>query len=174
MAICRALEDYRKGHHHIMDSFQPNYGNAGLAMLRHPQLDQRMTCHRQFAEEVFSSLPEQDFVFIDAAHLFRVSMLDFVLADKKLRVGGVIAFHDLWMPSLRKLLRFILSNRLYMLVMPPLRHKEALGQKLPKTSLRSAIPLSKRLLRHEILHPGPGFRLDNLVFVEKQAEDIRE
>ena len=104
-----------------------------------------------------------------------------MLADKKLRVGGVIAFHNLWMPSLRKLLRFILSNRSYKLVMPALRPEGALGQKLPKTNLGSAIadilraiPLSKRLLRYESLHPWHGFRVDNLAFVEKQAEDKRE
>jgi len=181
MAICKALEDNDKGHHHIMDPFQKNYGNAGLSMLRASQLDHRMTFHRNFAEEVFPTLPELDFVFIDASHLFDLSMLEFVLADKKLRVGGVIAFHDLWMSSLRKLLRFILSNRSYKLVMPPLRPEGALGQKLSKTNLRSAIagilraiPLSKRLLRDEILHPWPGFRVNNLAFVEKQAEDRRK
>lgn len=40
-------------------------------------------------------------------------MVEFILADKKLKVGGMIAFHYLWMPSLRKLLRYILRNRDY-------------------------------------------------------------
>ena len=69
MAICKALDDNGRGHHHILNNFQQNYGNAGLAMLRASQLDHRMTFHRKFAKEVFPLLPELDFVFIDASHL---------------------------------------------------------------------------------------------------------
>jgi hypothetical protein len=47
------------------------------------------------------------------SHLFDLTLCEFLLIDKKLDITGIIGFHDLWMPSLRKLLSFILSNRHY-------------------------------------------------------------
>jgi predicted O-methyltransferase YrrM len=181
MAICKALEDNDKGHHHIMDPFQEKYGNAGLAMLRHSQLDHRMTFHRKFAEEVFPSLPELDFAFIDASHLFDLTMVEFVLADKKLRMGGVIAFHDLWMSSLQKLLRFILANRAYRLSSPT-RHSVGSQAAAPNesrwkrvaASILQRIPLTKRFLRPEVLVPWGTLNISNLVFIEKTGHDERD
>jgi hypothetical protein len=40
-------------------------------------------------------------------------MMEFVLIDKKLDVGGIIALHDLWMPSIQAVVRFIQANRAY-------------------------------------------------------------
>ena len=60
-----------------------------------------------------AGFPRVQFAFIDASHLFDLSVLDFTLIDKRLDVGGVVGFHDLWMPSLQKLVRYILTNRDY-------------------------------------------------------------
>lgn len=54
-----------------------------------------------------------DFAFIDGAHLFDYALVDFFLVDKLLRVGGVVAFDDLWMPSIQRLCRYIITNRCY-------------------------------------------------------------
>ena len=177
MAICKALDDNNQGHHDVMDPFQANYGNAGVAMLHRAGLDKRVTFHRAFAEEVFPSLQELDFVFIDASHLFDLTLVEFVLADKKLRTGGVIAFHDMWMPSLRKVLRYVLTNRSYRIVKPAVSP----GGPVTPVSARPArwnllrwVPLANRLLRPEILRRWQGFQADNLVFVQKVAEDRRD
>lgn len=54
-----------------------------------------------------------DLAFIDGLHNFDYTLVDFFLLDKILRPGGVLAIHDMDMPSKKKVLRFILSNRHY-------------------------------------------------------------
>ena len=181
MAICKAHADRGSGHHHIMDPFQQNYGNAGIAMLRRCGLEARCSFHRAFAEEVFPTLPELDFVFIDASHLFDITLLEFVLADKKLRVGGVIAFHDLWMPSLRKVLRFILTNRSYEIVTTPIAKGEQVTTRDPERGIKTIVrqllwrlPFVGKILNPEVLHPWGNYGINNLVFVRKLASDQRE
>lgn len=71
-----------------------------------------MQFYRKFAEEVFPNLSSLHFVFIDSSHLFDLTVTEFVLADKKLDVGGGMAFHDMWMPSLQTFVRYVLANRL--------------------------------------------------------------
>src|SRR4051794_39365798 len=114
LAILKGLEDQGRGMHHACDPYQSSYAkNAGLRNVERAGLAHRLEFHEKFPEEVVPGLPRLQFVFIDASHLFDMSIVDFVLADKKLDVGGVVAFHDLWMPSLQKLVRYILANRSY-------------------------------------------------------------
>lgn len=54
-----------------------------------------------------------DFAFIDGMHTFDYAMVDFFYIDKLLRVGGVVVLDDGDLPSIRKLCRFILTNRSY-------------------------------------------------------------
>ncbi len=114
LAILKGLEDQGRGMHHVCDPYQSSYAkNAGLRNVERAGLAHRLHFQEKFPEEIVPALPPLQFVFIDASHLFDISILDFVLADKKLDVGGVVAFHDLWMPSLQKLVRYILANRNY-------------------------------------------------------------
>ena len=57
MAILKGLADNEKGIHHVIDPFQGNYEDAGLAMVERAGLDSRLEFHRKFAEEVIPSLP---------------------------------------------------------------------------------------------------------------------
>lgn len=54
-----------------------------------------------------------DLVFIDGSHLFDYAFVDFFLCDKLIRPGGVVLVDDLWMPSVRKVLMFVLKNLRY-------------------------------------------------------------
>ncbi|MDB6040804.1 MAG: O-methyltransferase family 3 [Verrucomicrobiales bacterium] len=118
LAILQGLADNALGVHHVMDPFQDQFENAGLSMVERAGLRERICFHRKFPEEVFPHLPPLQFVFVDASHLFDLTMLEFVLADKKIELNGVIAFHDMWMPSLRKVVRYILQNRSYSIYRP--------------------------------------------------------
>jgi len=51
-----------------------------------------------------------DLVFIDGAHLTEFVMLDFFYTSRLLNPGGIIVFHDTCMPSVRKVITFILRN----------------------------------------------------------------
>jgi predicted O-methyltransferase YrrM len=60
-------------------------------------------------EEGFSA----DLAFIDGLHNFDYTLVDFFLLDKILRPRGLLAIHDMDMPSKKKVVRFILANRHY-------------------------------------------------------------
>lgn len=66
--------------------------------------------------ELIASGTKIDFAFIDGAHTFDHALLDFFLIDQLLNVGGVIVFDDTGWPSVRKVVRFVASNRSYKVI----------------------------------------------------------
>ncbi|MDD5570363.1 MAG: hypothetical protein PHD97_04315 [Bacteroidales bacterium] len=52
-----------------------------------------------------------DVIFIDGDHRFDYILLDFTLSDYIVADNGYIIFHDLWMPSTKKVVEFIKNNR---------------------------------------------------------------
>ncbi|MDX1953699.1 MAG: class I SAM-dependent methyltransferase [Verrucomicrobiota bacterium] len=169
LAILQGLSDNGGGEHHVMDPFQAKFGDVGIEMVRRSGLNHLLTFYRKFPEEVIPSLPTLDFVFIDASHLFDLTLFEFVLADKKLRVGGYIGFHDLWMPSLQKMLRYILSNRSYRVV----NAAPSSGLSFKHRFLQS-LPGAARLLKPEMIEPWSAYGMGNMVLIEKTADDSRE
>ena len=81
-----------------------------------------------------------DFAFIDGMHTFDYVMGDFFYIDRLLRVGGVVVFDDANWKSIRKVCRYILTNRSYIVFSSP-------------PSNRSG----KFSLRHKLLFNAPGF-----------------
>jgi hypothetical protein len=64
-----------------------------------------------------TSIPEElDFVFIDGAHRFPFSILDWHFTEKKIPVGGFIGIDDCYMPSVRILSDFLLEEAEWELV----------------------------------------------------------
>ncbi len=173
--ILQALADAgQPAHHHVLDPFQEkDWRGAGLEMIRRTGLGHLCTFHSAFAEEVIPQLGTLDFAFIDASHLFDFTLSEFVLCDKKLRVGGIIGFHDLWMGAQQKLLRFILTNRHYEALpiatsaSPRPSGRRALGR------LLSALPGARHLLNPKLLDPTTATEYGNLFLVRKLREDDR-
>ena len=116
LSILQALKDNGVGQHDVIDPFQADYGDVGLTMVKKAGVEAHFRFHRNFAEEIIPTLPRLQFAFVDASHLFDLSLVEFVLLDKKMDVGGLIGFHDMWMPSLQRLMRYILTNRSYEVV----------------------------------------------------------
>jgi predicted O-methyltransferase YrrM len=54
-----------------------------------------------------------DFVFIDGRHRFDYVLLDFFMADKLLKIGGILAFDDADHAGVLKTCRYIVTNRSY-------------------------------------------------------------
>jgi methyltransferase family protein len=114
LAIAQALTDNGRGVHHVIDPYEhAKWDDVGLANIRRANLDERITFYDVFPEHVIPTMPRVEFAFMDGSHLFDLVLLDFVLVDKQLEVGGVIGVHDLWMRSIQKVLRYILANRHY-------------------------------------------------------------
>lgn len=57
-----------------------------------------------------------DFAFIDGNHRYDNVLIDFFLIDQILRVGGIVALDDRWMPSVRTVCSFVETNRAYRIV----------------------------------------------------------
>jgi predicted O-methyltransferase YrrM len=166
------------GHHYVIDPFQKNYANCGEAMITLAGFSDRHTFLERFPEEAVPQLPRLQFAFIDASHLFDFTIMEFVLVDKKLDVGGVIALHDLWMPSLQAMVRFIHTNRAYQIRRDFLGVDPAPTLRQRSTELVSRVlkkvPGTRRLLNPNLLDPWSTFRLQNLVFLEKLQNDSRD
>jgi predicted O-methyltransferase YrrM len=54
-----------------------------------------------------------DIAYIDGNHRYDNVLIDFFLIDRILRVGGIVAFDDRWMPSIRTATSFVETNRAY-------------------------------------------------------------
>ncbi len=176
LAILQALRDNGAGVHHVNDPFQSRFDNCGLAMVERAGLGgDRFKFYEKFAEEVIPSLPRLQFAFIDASHLFDLTLCEFVLADKRLDIGGVIGFHDLWMHSLQKLVRYILGNRAYEV------HENAsqpggAGGFLAKAArgIAGRVPRKERIFYQDFLRPWASLGLGNMVLLRKTSDDARQ
>jgi len=145
-------------------------GDMGMALIERAGLKNRFVFHSALPELVVPTLPAIEFVFIDASHLFDKTIVAFVLSDSKLEIGGVIGFHDLWLPSQQQVLRYIMTNRHYVPYEP-----EALTHRAPGLLLRiiRRLPGAKGLIHPNVLHPWRFFRLGNPAFIEKTSWDNR-
>ena len=180
LAILQALEDNGTGRHWVLDPFQHRFGNVGLAMIGRAGLAGRLEFHARFAEDVIPALGPVEFAFIDASHLFDLTMTEFVLIDKKLAVGGVVGLHDLWMPSLQKVVRYALTNRSYEIARewngPAPPRPASLRRSIKRRLLRllHGVPGKEGLFREELLRPWSSITEDNLVLLRKTGADERD
>jgi predicted O-methyltransferase YrrM len=88
LAILKALEDNGLGTHYAVDPFQTSYaGNMGGKNANKEKPGHRLRFFETFPGRPSSELPRVQFAFIDASHLFDLTMLDFVLVDKIVRAG---------------------------------------------------------------------------------------
>jgi hypothetical protein len=178
LAILQALEDSGAGTHHVIDPFQARYDGCGLEMTRRAGLAPRMVFHSHFAEEVIPTLPELTFALIDSSHLFDLTLSEAVLVDKRLMLGGVMAFHDLWMPSQQAVIRYLLTNRRYAVWQsnggaPVARPTGPLWKRWVR-KLCACMPRAERIFRPDFLMPWNDLALGNLVFLEKRGADDRD
>jgi predicted O-methyltransferase YrrM len=166
------------GHHYVIDPFQRNYANCGKAMITLAGFADRHTFLEQFPEEAIPHLPRLQFAFIDASHLFDFTMMEFALVDKKLDVGGIVALHDLWMPSIQAVIRFIRTNRAYQIRRDFSGPVAALTSRQRSTVLVSRllnkVPGIGKYLKTSVLDPWFTFQLKNVVFLEKIQNDSRD
>jgi predicted O-methyltransferase YrrM len=180
LAILKALDGNETGIHHVIDPFQDYYDDIGLLMVERAGLSSRMQFHRQFAEEVIPHLPPLDFALVDSSHLFDKTICEFVLLDRKLKTGGLLAFHDMRMPAMQKVLRFVLANRSYELVRTFDASDKSASRVRPWTSSRlllralHLLPHQERIFRAEVLQPWPTLRIPNLALLRKTAPDDRD
>jgi len=83
--------------------------------------------------------------YIDGWHTFDCALLDFWYADRMLTVGGVVGFNDCGLPSIEKVIRFVLSHRKYQEIqVGPLVKYTGGGNRLQTILPRSIRPSSRQ------------------------------
>ena len=124
--ICQALQDLGGGDHTAFDPLQSTlWKSIGLLNLQRANFQDIVRFREAPSHSVLPDLlragDQFDFIFVDGAHLFDFALLDFYYANLLLKPQGHLLLHDLWMPSVRKLLTFVLRNYPYRVVDMPTR-----------------------------------------------------
>lgn len=123
LAITQAIA-LTNGHHYGIDPYQFTYhkGTALNLLAEHDLLDYFTLCEGSThleAPKLLSKHDEFDFAFIDGMHTFDYKFIDFFYADKLLKAGGLLVFHDSLLPSVKKIFRFIKKNKKYRVLTTP-------------------------------------------------------
>ena len=99
--------------------------------------------------------------------------MDFILVDKRLDVGGLIGFHDLWLPGVMKAVRYIITNRNYRV------YADIPAQPTPTkwhvgNAVVNRIPRAELVFRPEVMELSMDLDLTRLMtFIEKVDGDTR-
>lgn len=120
--ICDAMKqaNHSNFRHIVIDPQQSKeWRSIGYSNLKKAGFERNATFYEQSSHLVLPRLEEEglsiDFAFIDGWHTFDYAMLDFFYLDRMLKVGGVIVLDDVWMPGVKKVARYILANRNYLI-----------------------------------------------------------
>jgi predicted O-methyltransferase YrrM len=122
--ISQALHDNGSGRHTAIDPLENSeFKSIGLLNLERAGLRDLVELELAPSDAVLPRFAAEnrrfDFAFIDGWHLFDFTLVDFYYVDKVLDVGGHVAFDDLWMPGIRKVVSFVMRNKPYELVRVP-------------------------------------------------------
>ena len=148
LAIASALHDAGNGGQVIsIDPHQSrHWRNIGVLNLQRARLDGH---HRLIERRDYVALPQLvidretiQFAYIDGWHTFDYTLLDFFYIDRMLVPGGVVAFNDCALPSVRRVIRFMTTHRRYREIDVGLRRRYA-SRDLPTTVRRLATLRSK-------------------------------
>jgi predicted O-methyltransferase YrrM len=118
LAICGVHDARREGEHIAIDPHQSSdWHGIGLLNLERAGLSDRARVIEARSDEALPRLRDEgvriDFALIDGLHLFDSTLVDFFHADRMLDVGGVVVFHDTWMPAIAQVADFVRTNRAY-------------------------------------------------------------
>jgi len=127
--ICQALADNGGGSHTAIDPVESTvWGGLGLRNIEKAGFRHMVrffeACSHEVLPRLLAEREQFDFIFIDGYHVFDAVLLDFYYADRLVKPGAYIMFHDIWMPSVRKAIAFILRNRAYRLENKFIRERE--------------------------------------------------
>ena len=118
LAICAVHEQRGEGSHVAIDPFQQrDWRGIGVLNLERAGLAARARVIEARSDEALPRLRDEglriDFALIDGLHLFDATLVDFFHADRMLELGGVVVFHDTWMPAVTQAVAFVRANRAY-------------------------------------------------------------
>ena len=179
--ITAALEANGTGEHVAIDPFQASdWNNVGIGLVRQAGLAHRL---RVIEKPSHQALPELEqagfrtqFAFVDGSHLFEYVGADFLCLNRLLDVGGAVAFDDSDWPAIRKLLRFIVLNRPYVVhrpdaVIEPPPGSASAGRRVARAALRRIPRLQTTLAPDFRVSDEDLFLRGRCVVLRKTADD---
>lgn len=178
--LCEALAQVGALRHYVIDPNQSTeWKGIGIENLRRAGYGTLVELREKPSlvalPELLAEGVRLDFVFHDGWHVFDQTLCDFVFIDKMLEVGGLLAFDDTTWPSMRKVLRYLVTNRPYSVVeclSAPHSRRDDVAR-----MLRPLISPLRDLLRPELIEPDGLLRLrpgSRCVVLRKNAEDHRQ
>ena len=196
--ICETLAQVSALRHIVIDPYQlgvpeeekigwsgenrfDGFDGIGLRNLEEAGYEALVEFHDSPSYRILPYLERQgcriDFAFIDGCHTFDFVLVDFFYIDRLLREGGVVVFDDLWFRSVRKVCRYILTNRFYvpfsvpgweLPCSPPLRKRA-----LATAAFASRVRLLKKIVKPEFSRPNYalGMPAGNYIALQKVRHD---
>ena len=110
-----------------------------------------------------------DFAFVDGYHSFDCTLIDFIVANEHLKVGGLIAFHDCFYHQKQAVIGFVLKNRDYEFVKKYPVCKHSLLKRLARFVIHVVRYKTNPVRHFRLLNP---FKTDSsLVVLRKISND---
>jgi predicted O-methyltransferase YrrM len=175
--ICDALAETGLAEKHIVcDPIQMKYwGGIGLKNVRDAGhgdlLDFRPLKSYVLLPQLEQSEVRVQFAFIDGYHTFDYVLVDFFFIDRILDVGGIVVFDDADMPSIRKVLRYILAHRRYAVVGKGEVHPPSWRRRAAEVV--ASLPGVRRLAGADVIVPDYKLGITaRVVALRKEGEDL--
>jgi len=106
-----AIDPYQRDNDGVWGSWGNGIGIANLSRAGFGDIVQVIEKPSHLAlPQLEMARQDVDFAFIDGNHNFDFTLVDFFYIDHILRVGGVVAFDDAFIPRVKKVLRYIATN----------------------------------------------------------------
>jgi len=181
--IAQALHDLEQGQHLAIDPYQQSdWDDVGVMTLQRAGLDNLVKLDPRPSHWALPDLDEAgeriQFAFIDGCHLMDYVMTDFMVIDRILDVGGLIAFDDSDWPAVNQVIRFALSNRDYTVfptgvVIEPSPGNPRAAANCLRSVVRNLKPLQK-IIQNDFTFPPRDIGIDGrCVVLRKNADDKR-
>jgi predicted O-methyltransferase YrrM len=163
ITICASGRRPRTERRHIViDPHQASHWrNGGLKHIEEAGFTDMIELRADYSYRALPRLEQEglsvDFAFIDGWHTFDFVFVDFFFIDKMLREGGVVMFDDADWPSIRPVLRYIVSNLPYSVVatLPETRPREAIDIELGLEGSCIGLRKEKTLAPREVFFHRP-------------------
>jgi predicted O-methyltransferase YrrM len=177
--ICEALQEIGGEQHIIIDPHQlrprPHWEGVGLENLKRAGYSSLV---RFYGEPSHRCLPQLhkdelriDFAFIDGGHTFDLVFVDFFYIDRILKVGGVVVFDDVNYPSIRKIVRYIVTNFPYSPLGPKVDAESMIKRVASAVASRS--PWSRHLAPELVRTDGRlGISRANFIALRKDMQIV--
>jgi|GEM_PF-657262 predicted O-methyltransferase YrrM len=119
--ICRGLKEVNGEKHIVIDPYQKEqFHDIGLINLIRTGYINIVDFYPYPSDQILPRLvfggTKIDYAFIDGWHTFDYVLVDFYYIDKMLNEKGIVIFHDSELPSIRKVINFVLTHRDYVII----------------------------------------------------------